>query len=217
MRLPGVALVLLSASSVACARSPGESPRAATADVRPRPEVTLEHRSPSERATAAQLDRLLDRYDLTPWLFTRAIVIDDDAIPHSHPVLTLHSRHVRDDLLLLSTFVHEESHWYLEAHQADVDAAVVELRALAPGLPVGFPDGAQSETSSYEHLIVIALEERGLKRLVGELAAHEAMEFWATDHYRALYRTVLDRRPDVWRVMRAHGLGSPGEDTSAAH
>ena len=58
-------------------------------------------------------------------------------------------------------------------------------------------------------------EERALKRLVGELAAHEAMDFWAADHYRALYRTVLDRRPDVWRVMRAHGLGSPGEDTRA--
>ena len=92
-----------------------------------------------------------------------------------------------------------------------MDAAVVELRAIAPGLPVGFPDGAQSETSSYEHLIVIALEERGLRRLVGELAAHEAMEFWATDHYRALYRVVLERRAEVWRVMRAHGLASPGD------
>jgi hypothetical protein len=173
--------------------------------------VTLQHGSVTERATQTQLDGLLGRYDLTPWLFTRVLVIDDDAIPHSHPTLTLHARHLRDDLLLLSTLIHEESHWYLEAHQADVDAAVVELRALAPALPVGFPDGAQSETSSYEHLVVIALEERGLKRLVGELAAHQAMEFWATDHYRALYRTVLEKRAEVWRIMRAHGLASPGE------
>jgi hypothetical protein len=55
--------------------------------------------------------RFLDKYDLTPWLFTRAVVIDDDATPHSHPVLTLHTRHLRDDLLLLSTFIHEQSHW----------------------------------------------------------------------------------------------------------
>ena len=136
-------------------------------------------------------------------------MVDDDAIPHSHPVLTLHTRHLRDDLLLLSTVIHEESHWYLVAHQADVDAAVVDLRALAPGLPVGFPDGAQTEVSSYEHLIVIALEERGMRRLVGELATHEVMEFWATDHYRALYRAVLEKRADVWRVMRAHRLESP--------
>jgi hypothetical protein len=174
-----------------------------------RPTISLRHGSATEKATAAQLDRLFSQYDLGPWLFTREIVVDDEAIPHSHPVLTLHSRHLRDDLLLLSTFVHEESHWYLTAHQADLDAAVVDLRAIAPGLPVGFPEGAQTETSSYEHLVVIALEERALKRLVGELAAHEAMGFWATDHYRALYRTVLERRTDVWQVMRGHGLDSP--------
>jgi len=169
----------------------------------------LQHGSDTEKATAAQLDGLCDRFDLAPWLFTRTVVIDDDAIPRSHPTLTLHTRHRKDDLLLLSTFIHEESHWLLEAHQPEVDAAVAELHVVAPGLPVGFPDGAQSETSSYEHLIVIALEERGLQRLVGELAAHQAMDFWATDHYRALYRVVLDKRADVWRVMRAHGLASP--------
>ena len=29
----------------------------------------------------------------------------------SHPVLTLHTRHRRDDDLLLSTFLHEQLHW----------------------------------------------------------------------------------------------------------
>ncbi len=136
--------------------------------------------------------------------------MDEESLPHSHPTLTLHTRHVRDDLLLLSTFIHEQSHWYLVAHQADVDAAVVELHAVAPGLPIGFPQGADTERSSYEHLIVIALEERGLVRLAGELAAAQAMEFWAGDHYRVLYRVVLEKRADIRRVMRAHGLTSPG-------
>ena len=98
---------------------------------------------------------------------------------------------------LLSTFIHEQSHWYLVAHQADVDAAVAELHTVAPGLPVGFPQGADTERSSYEHLIVIALEERGLVRLAGELAAEQAMEFWAGDHYRVLYRVVLEKRADI--------------------
>ena len=194
-----------------CVHSRSALPLPPTAVTRARPSYVLRHDSTSERATEAQLDRLLDKYDLSPWLFTRAVVIDDDATPHSHPVLTLHTRHLRDDLLLLSTFIHEQSHWYVTEHQVDVDAAVLELRAIAPGLPVGFPDGAQSETSSYEHLIVIALEERGLKRLVGELAAHEVMDFWATDHYRTLYRAVLEKRAEVWRVIRAHRLASPGD------
>jgi hypothetical protein len=176
--------------------------------VRPRPSIALRHGSAGEKATEEQLVRLFERYDLTPWLYTKSVLIDEEAIPHSHPTLTLHTRHLRDDLLLLSTFIHEESHWYADVHQAAVDAAVVELRALAPGLPVGFPDGAATETSSYEHLIVIALEERGLVKLVGELAAHQVMEFWATDHYRTIYRVVVEKRADIRRIMRAHGLAS---------
>ena len=214
MRRIGTTGIALALTACASAPRPPPPPPAATeapaaAPARPRPVVTLRHASPDEKATAEQLDRLVARYDVTPWLFTREIVVDEEAIPHSHPVLTLHTRHLRDDLLLLSTLVHEQSHWYLEAHQADVALAVEELRSLFPGLPVGFPDGAQSDTSSYEHLIVIALEERGVVRLAGELAARQMMDFFAGDHYRALYQLVAKRRDDVWRIMRAHRLDSP--------
>jgi hypothetical protein len=195
---------------IAPARAP-EPPSQESEKPHARPKILLTHGSPAERATEAQLQRLFDRYDLAPWLYTDTLAIDEEAIPHSHPVLTLHTRHLRDDLLLLSTLIHEESHWYLNAHQPALDAAVAELEALVPGLPVGYPDGADSLKSSYEHLVVIALEERGLQRLVGELAAHEAMGFWATDHYRAVYRTVLEKRGDIRRVMRAHELASPGQ------
>jgi len=93
-------VVCLLLSGCAHALPASQPPPAAVARVRP--SFELRHDSASERATAAQLDRLFNAYDLTPW------------------------------------------------HQGDVDAAVVELRAIAPGLPVGFPGGAQSETSSYE-------------------------------------------------------------------
>lgn len=72
--------------------------------------ITTDERSV---ATKVQLERLLDSYDLSPWLYTRSVAIDADAIPHSHPVLTLHTRHLDDDRLLLSTFVHEQLHWFL--------------------------------------------------------------------------------------------------------
>ena len=187
------------------------APAAPATGTRLRPSIILVHGSANEKATEEQLGRLFDRYDITPWFYTKSVVIDEQSTPHSHPKLTLHTRHLRDDLLLLATFIHEESHWYLEEHQADVDAAVVELRAVAPELPTGFPNGGETETSSYEHLIVIALEERGVARLAGELAARQVMEFWARDHYRALYRTVLERRDDIWRIMRAHGLSAPSK------
>ena len=79
-----------------------------------RPTISLRHGTVAEQATQRQLEKLFDEYDLSPWLFTQAVVIDEDAVPHSHPVLTLHTRHLKDDLLLLSTFIHEQSHHYCQ-------------------------------------------------------------------------------------------------------
>jgi hypothetical protein len=160
----------------------------------------------AEEATADQLRALLARHDLTPWTHTNAVVIDETSIPHSHPELTLHARHLRDDLLLLSTYIHEQSHWVLEARPAATSSAVAELERLFPDLPVGFPDGGETRRSSYEHLIVILLEHAGLVATTGELAAYEAIAFWSTDHYRALYRLFLDERRRIQGVARRHGF-----------
>src|SRR5262245_43386378 len=76
-------------------------------------EISLKRGSQGEAQTKAQLERLLKFYDLSKWIFTRSVVIDEKSIPHSHPILTLHTRHLKDDELLLSTFVHEQIHWFL--------------------------------------------------------------------------------------------------------
>src|SRR5215470_6516498 len=76
-------------------------------------DITLAHNSATEQQTRDQLQRLLKAYDVSAWIYTKAVAIDDRAIPHSHPVLTLHTRHLKDDALLLSTFVHEQFHWLL--------------------------------------------------------------------------------------------------------
>ena len=169
-------------------------------------EIERAHDTASEQATADQLRRLLSQFDLTPWLFTRRILVDERAIPHSHPVLTVHTRHLREDNLLLSTFVHEELHWWLDAHQQQTAAAVTELRGRFPHLPVGAPDGADNEESSYSHLIVIYLEHQGDKSLLGDKQATDVMAFWKTDHYRVLYATVLDAEEGVGRIVARHGL-----------
>jgi len=54
--------------------------------------ISLKHGDAKERATQSQLERLQSQYDLTQWIFTTSVVIDEDAIPHSHPILTLHTR-----------------------------------------------------------------------------------------------------------------------------
>lgn len=168
--------------------------------------IRLAHDSERERATQVQLERLVQAYDVSRWTFTRDIVIDETEIPHSHPVLTLHARHLKDDDLLLSTYVHEQNHRFLDEHATERAAAVRELRRLYPRIPVGHPEGSDSAEVNYDHLIVIYNEYRADQRLMGELRARAVMQFWAGDHYRWLYREVLRDPEKVGAVVKAHGL-----------
>ena len=169
-------------------------------------EISLRHGTTAEAQTRDKLQRLLKTYDLSDWVWTRKIVIDEDSIPHSHPVLTLHTRHFNDDLLLLSTFVHEEYHWYETARPRAISAAIAELQAAYPRVPVGGLDGASDERSSYLHIVVCYAEWQKMRALVGPVEAHQIMEFWAGDHYRAIYRLVLDNEAAVGDVVKRHKL-----------
>jgi hypothetical protein len=44
-----------------------------------------------------QLRRLERTYPLSQWTFTSDIRVEFGALPHSHPVLTLNTRHLDDD------------------------------------------------------------------------------------------------------------------------
>ncbi|HKA22926.1 MAG TPA: hypothetical protein VKN18_31950 [Blastocatellia bacterium] len=169
-------------------------------------EIALKRGSKGELQTRDQLQRLIKTYDLAKWTFTRSILIDEEAIPHSHPVLTLSARHVKDDELLLSTFVHEQAHWFLTQNQKATEDAKKELRAIFPKVPIKPPEGASDEESTYLHLIVIYLEYRADRELMGELRARQIMEFWATDHYTWIYKTVLERPRDIGNIAFKYKL-----------
>ncbi|KQV50981.1 hypothetical protein ASE26_28480 [Duganella sp. Root198D2] len=168
--------------------------------------IKLANESKSERRTEQQLRRILTEYDLSRWTFARSVVIDEKEIPHSHPVLTLHARHVNDDELLLSTYLHEQLHWFLSQHPAETLAATRELKRIYPHVPVGFPQGSSDKDGNYEHLLVIYLEYRANQSLMGELKAREVMSFWSEDHYTWIYREVLKNPEKVGKVLKAHGL-----------
>jgi hypothetical protein len=190
-------LIGLGATSVAIAQ-----------ETRAQLEITLKRNDQREMATKEQLLRLLATYDATSWIFTRSVVIESglNVIPHSHPVLTLSTRHLQDDELLLSTFVHEQLHWYIDGMPDQTRAAVAELRLMFPTVPVGSPDGARDEQSTYIHILVGYLEFQANKSFFGELQGKQVMQFWATDHYRWIYRTILERERDIRALMRKHGL-----------
>lgn len=184
-------------ATLACFCLPGATPKI---------EISLADGNAAEAETREQLQRLVKIYDLSDWIWTRRVNIEQGAIPHSHPVLTLSTRHLKDDSLLLSTFVHEEYHWYETAHPHETSAAIAELISKFPGLAIGGQDGARDEESSYLHIIVCDAEWQKMKSLVGLDRARQIMDFWARDHYRAIYRLVLDHEAAVNELLNRHKL-----------
>ena len=81
-------------------------------------EIELSHHTPGEQSEAERLRHVLGRFDLTPWVFTRRVLIDGQVPPHSHPVLTIGYGDHGDDNLLLSNFVHEQLHWWFGSTSA---------------------------------------------------------------------------------------------------
>jgi hypothetical protein len=168
--------------------------------------IELKQKSRTEQQTKDQLERLLRTYDIQQWIFTKSILIDDTAIPHSHPVLSLSTRHIKDDELLLSTFIHEQFHWWASANNDATQKSIAELRAMFPKVPVGAPEGAVDENSTYLHLVVCYLEYRAMRELLGEFKSRQIMDFWATDHYTWIYRTVLEKPREISTVLFKYKL-----------
>lgn len=168
--------------------------------------IRLRHGTPAEAQTRDALLALLDAHDVIRWLFTLDVMVDEASIPHSHPVLTLHTRHKAQPDLLLSTFVHEQLHWHLSAKHTATQQAITEIRALWPDAPTGFPEGAQDAASTFLHVIVNELEWRATESLVGSERALEVMTWWRADHFRAIYGFVIDHRARVASIIDKCGL-----------
>jgi hypothetical protein len=171
--------------------------------------IRTAHNSAPELATKTQLERLIAAHDLSQWTFTHEIVIDEKSIPHSHPVLTLHTRHLKQDDELLSTYLHEQLHWFLTRHSAETKAAEQDLTKLYPKVPVGYPDGANDTESTYLHLLVCQLEQQADRAVLGDERTEEVMQFWAGDHYRWVYRTVLQDEAKIEDILKRNHLGTP--------
>ena len=165
-------------------------------------EISLKNNSKSEMVTKAELQKLLGSHELSKWTFTRKIMIEDNVIPHSHPVLTLNTREA--GRILLATYVHEQIHWFLSDNRKRTDQAIAELRELYPKVPVGNPDGARNELSTYLHLIVNYLEYEAMKELVGESKARKIME--RKRYYKWIYKTVLKDGASVREIVERNDL-----------
>jgi hypothetical protein len=162
-----------------------------------------------ESATRDALSAVLRQHDVRRYVFTEDVVIDASAIPHSHPVLTLHARYVDDPDRLLLLFVHEQLHWYLERPnlQDGLAAAKAELAARYPDHPTKLPEGGFDGNSTLTHLVLCWLELEAGHQFLG--AARTRAIFSKPHIYSWIYRTVLADRDVIAALVEKHGLALP--------
>lgn len=144
-------------------------------------------------------------YDLGPFLYTKKIHIQSHVTPHSHPVLTLNTRHAENPHHLLSTWMHEEFHWWLSLHPKETRQVTAEFERLYPKLP---ENENRHKRSTYLHLAICYLEYRALVRFVGTKEAREIIqEILAKDKiYPWVYSQVLSDEEDIRKIILKHRL-----------
>ena len=166
--------------------------------------IRTAHRGPREEQTADQLRKLLSSYDLAKYTFTRNVTIDRGAMNHAFPELTLNARFadVPDDLL--SSYIHEQLHWYLRDHDMQQKAAINELRRMYPNAPVGLPEGAESAYSTYGHLVDCYLEIEADRGLLGPERTLTTIR--NKGHYTWIYETIFRDEAKIAAVVDEHQL-----------
>jgi hypothetical protein len=160
-----------------------------------------------ESQTKAELEKIIASYDLNKYVFTRKVVIEEKAMNHAFPTLTLNVRFLHSDDELLSSLLHEQLHWYLREHSRDMEAAVAQLKRFYPHVPVGLPEGADTEYSTYGHLVDCYLEIQADRALIGRERTDAVIR--RKPWYLWIYKTEIEDEPRIAAVVKAQRLDIP--------
>jgi len=171
-------------------------------------DIDLDHARREGERVAELLAALRRRHDLTRFEYTRLVRIAPGGETFSHPMLTLGNRFADTPDLLLSTYLHEQMHWYLwqlgTPERDPVAPFFDELVRRYPDAPIGLPEGARNYESTYLHLVVNWLEIAATAEFIGRRRAFTLAE--AQHTYRWIYRTVLKDWDALGELYERHGL-----------
>jgi len=173
------------------------------------PSITIElaKNTPREQLAKQTLEQVLASYDLKKYTFTRKVIIEQGAINHAFPTLTLNAGFAASPDQMLSTFIHEQLHWHLRNRDSQQRAAVGELRSLYPRVPVGLPAAAETAYSTYGHLVDCYLEIVADRELLGVERTDALIR--AKPWYTWIYQTVLTDEKLIAGVVDRHQLRVP--------
>ncbi len=143
--------------------------------------ITLETNSDVQKRTKERLLQILTKYPaIERYTFTDQVVIKDEGISFSHPVLTLGAKNLEsknDDFEFLSIYIHETLHWFVLQHEDNFRKAMKEIRDIYPKVKISNNDGgARSEESTYVHIVVCYLEYVVLKEILGKRVVEQVVK-----------------------------------------
>ena len=171
-------------------------------------DVDLDHARREADRVRDMLQALRRRHDLSRFEYTRVIRVVPGGDTFSHPILTLGNRFADNEDLLLSTYLHEQMHWYLwylgTPEKDPVAPFFDELVRRYPEAPTELPDGARNYESTYLHLVINWLEVAATSEFIGRHRAMAVADVQRT--YRWIYRTVLRDWDALQELFERHGL-----------
>jgi hypothetical protein len=167
-------------------------------------DIQTSQHSPRELQEKLELEQLFKKYDVSKYTFTRTVVIEERAMNHAFPTLTLNVHFLGSDDELLSSFLHEQLHWYLAQHRQAMEDGVRRLKAMYPRAPVGLPEGADSEYSTYGHLVDCYLEIQADRELIGRERTDRVIK--NKPWYTWIYKTILQDEDRIAALVKAERL-----------
>jgi hypothetical protein len=171
-------------------------------------ELDLEHARREGERVRELLAALRRRHDLARYEYTKIVRIVPGGDTVAQPVLTLGNRFADSEDLLLSTYLHEQMHWYLwhlGTPERDMVAPFYdELVRRYPDAPTDLPDGARSYDATYSHLVVNWLEIAATAEFIGRERAFAVAA--AQRSYRWIYRTVVRDWDRLGELYERHDI-----------
>ncbi len=165
--------------------------------------------SPSKTTflTKQNLLQLAQVYDLSAFYYTTKIFVKDKVLTHSHPVLTINTKHAHFPKRILASFLHEEFHWWVLRKPKETEQAIKLIDRYYPKLAAK----GKVRHSLMKHVIVCYLEYRALKFVLNESEADKiSQQNIREKNYPWVYQEMLAKNELLESILAKSQLFPPG-------
>lgn len=167
-------------------------------------DIEERHSNPDTAQTRMEILHLARKYDLSSFLYTKKIVIDPTMQKTRwKPVITVNTRYKDHPQRLLAQLLHEELHWWMKDHKANVQVAIPELKSTFKGIPN--IRGAKDTDSGARHLLICWMEFRAIAKYFGEEDALKVMEHFVKEkRFPWIYSRLIKDHRKVEKIVRKY-------------